>query len=262
MDSATAMMIDGEQMFAMLGTVLWTLLRVGGLLMAAPLIGTQAVPMRIRLLLAAALALALTPLLDAPPAAGLDAVTVLSVARELALGAAMGFVLRLAFEAGALAGELIGQGTGLSFATILDPLRGVNAAVIGQYFYIAFGLLFFAMDGHLALVELLVHSYRALPIGAALPDPQTLLEVAPTFFSQVLRVGVQLALPVMVAMLAVNLSFGVLSRAAAALNPIAIGLPAALLLGLVMLGVLAGQILVPVQGLFDAAFDAAAQITG
>lgn len=262
MDAVTAVAIDGEQAFGMIGTLLWTALRVGGLLMAMPLIGTRALPARIRVMAALALALALAPLLPAPPAwRGFDAATVLSIARELAVGVAMGFMLRLVFEAGALAGELISQGTGLSFAQMSDPLRGVNSGVVGQWFYLAFGLLFFAADGHLAMVALLVRSYDALPIGAALPDPAAALAVAPDFFAAVLRGAATLALPVMVAMLAVNLAFGVLSRAAPALNPIQLGLPVSVLIGLFLIAVLAGELGPPVQALYDAAFDAAARLT-
>ncbi len=34
--------------------------------------------------------------------------------------------------------------------------------MIGQWFYLLFGLLFFTANGHLALISLLVDSYRAL----------------------------------------------------------------------------------------------------
>ncbi|PBJ81937.1 flagellar biosynthetic protein FliR [Lysobacteraceae bacterium NML93-0399] len=261
MDAATQMAIDGQQAFGMIATLLWTALRVGALLMAMPLIGTRALPARIRVIAALALSMALAPLLPAPPAwSGFDAATVLSVARELALGVAMGFMLRLVFEAGALAGELISQGSGLSFAQMSDPLRGVQSGVVGQWFYIAFGLLFFAANGHLAMIALLVHSYEVLPIGTALPDVEASLRIAPEFFSVVLRGGVTLALPVMVALLAVNLAFGVLSRAAPALNPIQLGLPISVLVGLFLIAMLAGELGPPVQRLYDAAFDAAARV--
>ncbi|MGY0632988.1 flagellar biosynthetic protein FliR [Luteimonas sp. A478] len=261
MDATTQMLVDGEQAFGMIVALMWTALRVGALLMAMPLIGTRSIPARIRVMAALALSLALTPLLPSPPAwQGFDAATVLSVARELAIGAAMGFMLRLVFEAGALAGELISQGTGLSFAQMSDPLRGVNSGVIAQWFYLVFGLLFFAANGHLAMVALLVHSYHAVPIGVALPDLEATLSTAPGFFSFVLRGAVGLALPVMVAMLAVNLAFGVLSRAAPALNPIQLGLPISVLVGLFLIAALSGELGPPVQRLFDASFDAAARI--
>ncbi|REN06048.1 flagellar biosynthetic protein FliR, partial [Mycobacterium tuberculosis] len=71
---------------------------------------------RIRVLLAGALAIALSPMLPPVPEwTGFDAATVLTIARELAIGVSIGFVLRLVFEAGAMAGELVAQGTGLAF---------------------------------------------------------------------------------------------------------------------------------------------------
>ncbi|HET6395734.1 MAG TPA: flagellar biosynthetic protein FliR [Pseudoxanthomonas sp.] len=261
MDAATAMAIDGQQAFGMVVAVMWTMLRTGAMLMAMPLIGTRALPARVRVLAAGTLALAIAPMLPPTPAfAGLDAATVLGVARELALGVAMGFALRLVFEAGALAGELVSQGMGLAFAQMTDPLRGTSSGVVGQWFYLAFGLLFFASDGHLAMVTLLVRSYQALPLAAPWPDPAAMLAVVPDLFGLVLRGGLVLALPVMVAMLATNLAFGVLARAAPALNPIQLGLPVAVLMGLFLLAVLAGELAAPVQGLLDVAYGAAGRV--
>ena len=262
MDSATQMAADGLQAFGMIGTILWTMLRIGAMLMAMPLIGTRAVPSRVRVVLAGALAVALSPLLPPVPQwTGFDAATVLSIARELAIGVSIGFLLRLVFEAGAMAGELVAQGTGLAFAQMSDPLRGGSSGVIGQWFYLLFGLLFFSTNGHLALISLLMDSYKAVPIGTSLPDIDAFLNAAPTFALQVFRGALGLALPLTVAMLAINLAFGVLARAAPALNPIQLGLPVALLLGLFLLTVLAGEMGPPVQRLFDAAIQAADGVT-
>jgi len=262
MDSATQMAADGLQAFGMIGTILWTMLRIGAMIMAMPLVGTRAVPARVRVMLAGSLAIALSPMLPPVPEwSGFDAATVLSIARELAIGVSIGFLLRLLFEAGALAGELIAQGTGLAFAQMSDPMRGGSSGVIGQWFYLLFGLLFFTANGHLALISLLVDSYKAVPIGTSLPDLDAFLSVAPTFVLQVFRGALSLALPVVVAMLAINLAFGVLAKAAPALNPIQLGLPVSLLLGLFLLTVLAGELGLPVQRLFDAGFQAADSLT-
>lgn len=263
MDPVTGMMIDGQQAFAIIGATLWVMLRIGAMLMAMPMVGTRAVPARVRGMLAVALSVALAPVLPPVPAwNGFDAATVLTIARELAVGVTIGFLLRLILEAGAMAGELVAQGTGLAFAQMSDPLRGGSSGVVGQWFYLLFGLLFFASNGHLALISLLVESYRTLPIGTALPDPHAMASLVPTLFLQVFRGALSLALPLTVAMLAVNLAFGVLARAAPALNPIQLGLPTALLLGLFLLALLAGEIGPPVQRLFEQAFDGAAAIHG
>ena len=262
MDSATGMMIDGQQAFAIIGNTLWVMLRIGAMLMAMPLVGTRAVPKRIRGLIAVTLSVALAPILPPVPLFhGLDSITVLTVLRELAVGVSMGFLLRLIFEAGAMAGEMIAQSTGLAFAQMNDPLRGGSSGVIGQWFYLLFGLLFFTTNGHLAVIALLVDSYKALPIGTALPDPHAMVALAPTLALQIFRGALSLALPLTVAMLAVNLAFGVLARAAPALNPMQLGLPVALLLGMFLLTLLAGEMAPPVQRLFDTAFDAARQVT-
>ena len=262
MDSATGTMIDGQQAFAIIGNTLWIMLRIGAMLMAMPMVGSRAVPARIRVLLGIALSVALAPILPPVPLFyGFDSVTVLTIARELAVGICVGFLLRLIFEAGAMAGEMIAQSTGLAFAQMTDPLRGGSSGVIGQWFYLLFGLLFFTTNGHLAVVSLLVDSYKALPIGTALPDPHAMAALAPTLAVQIFRGALSLALPLTVAMLAINLAFGVLARAAPALNPMQLGLPVALLLGLFLLTLLAGEMGPPVQRLFDSAFDAARQVT-
>lgn len=262
MDSATGTMIDGQQAFAIIGNTLWIMLRIGAMLMTMPMVGSRAVPARIRVLLGIALSVALAPILPPVPLFyGFDSVTVLTIARELAVGICMGFLLRLIFEAGAMAGEMIAQSTGLAFAQMTDPLRGGSSGVIGQWFYLLFGLLFFTTNGHLAVVSLLVDSYKALPIGTALPDPHAMAALAPTLAVQIFRGALSLALPLTVAMLAINLAFGVLARAAPALNPMQLGLPVALLLGLFLLTLLAGEMGPPVQRLFDSAFDAARQVT-
>ena len=86
MDTATQMVIDGQQAFGMINAILWTMLRTGALLMAAPLIGTRAVSVRVRVIIAGALAMALAPLLPGTPdRIAFDASTVLNVARELDL---------------------------------------------------------------------------------------------------------------------------------------------------------------------------------
>lgn len=262
MDSITLAAATGVDLFSMLGAVLWHALRIGAALQVLPMVGGNGVPMRARLMLTLALAAALSTLLPAPPAAAVDAVTVLTVLREFAVGIAMGLMLRLAFEAGRFAGELVSQGMGLSFATLADPQSGAASPVLAQWFYLAFGLVFFTLDAHLALVQLLLDSYRALPIGQALADPGELAASVPRFFGTCLQAGLLLALPVMMALLAVNLAFGVLARAAPALNPIAIGLPVSLLVGLVLLMLTMRELLAPVRALFDAAFAAAGAVTG
>lgn len=262
MDTVSLASMAGVDLFAMLSTVLWYALRIGAALQVLPVIGGRGIPARARLIVTLALSAALSSVLPAPPPMAVDAATALGVLREFALGVAIGMMLRLAFEAGRLAGELVSQGMGLSFATLADPLSGASSPVLSQWFYITFALLFFITDGHLALVTLLADSYGGVPVAAPWPDALALLSAVPAFFNACLRAGALLALPVMMALLAVNIAFGVLARAAAQLNPMAIGLPTSLLVGLTLLMLLMRELASPVGQLFEDAFGAARALTG
>jgi flagellar biosynthesis protein FliR len=258
-DAIAGTVAAGNELMTHADHIMWLALRIGGTLLAAPMFGTRALPMRVRVLLAISLAMVFAPMLPSTPVFhGLDAALAINVAGELVVGIAMGLILRLSFEAGSCAGEWVAQGMGLSFAQMADPLQGTNSGIVGQWFYAAFGLLFLAMNGHLRMMELLFSSYAALPMGQALAMSK--LMSVPLFLSDVLIAGVHIALPIMIAMLTTNLAFGVLARAAPALNPMAVGLPAALALGLIMLVALTGRLLGPAAQMFDLAFDRAAAL--
>lgn len=261
MDSATAVLLDGTRLLGWIHAALWLSMRLGAAFLAAPLFGSRAVPPRVRMALMFALSAMLAPMLPKPPPAAFDALTVLNVMRELAIGVAIGFLLRLAFEAGAFAGELISQGMALSFAQMADPANGAPT-VVGQWFYVALALLFLSFDGHLALIQLLADSYRLQPPGQPLPDWTALAQAVPAFLTSALAAGVAIALPIVLSMLVVNLCFGVLGRASPALQPIAIGIPAALLLGIALLVMLITRLVEPARSLFDAAFAAARGLLG
>lgn len=262
MDTVTLTTVDGLNLFGLLATVLWHALRIGAALQVLPMLGGRAMPARARLITTLAVAAAMSSLLPPPPTAGVDAATALAVAREFLVGISIGLLLRIAFEAGQLAGELVSQGMGLSFATLADPLSGASSTVMSQWFYLIFALIFFTLDGHLVLVRLLFDSYTALPVGAPIPDWEAFISAVPTFFGTALRAGVLLALPVMMALLAINILFGVLSKAAAQLSPIQLGLPVALLVGLMLLTLLARELQGPVQRLLEEAFLVARALTG
>ena len=262
MDPVTLTTAQGVNLFGLLASVLWYALRIGAAIQALPMVGGRGITARSRLVLTIAIAAALSQLLPAPPPAGVNAATFLAVAREFAMGIAIGLMLRIAFEAGEVAGQLVSQGMGLANATLANPISGEASPVVSQWFFLAFGLVFFASDGHLALIQLLFDSYGSMPVGAPIPDWPAFVASVPEFFGVALRTGVLLALPVMMALLAVNVAIGVLSKAAQQLSPMSLGFPIALLVGLVLLMALARELQGPVQRLFGQAFEAARALTG
>jgi flagellar biosynthetic protein FliR len=152
-------------------------------------------------------------------------------------GAALGLVLRVTFTAVMAAGDFIGLQMGLAFATFVSPDTGTNTMVLSRLFYMIALLMFLALNGHLMVIETLAFSFHALPVGVAglnVGAFDVLARSGATIFSA----GLALALPLIAALLIVNLSLGILNRSAPQLTVFSVGFPMSLTLGLVLLGVL------------------------
>ena len=227
--------IAAGPLLEMVGQYLWPFMRIGAFVMVMPVIGSSFVPVRARLLLAVALTIVMAPVLNSVPAAEfLSLAGVLMILKELAIGIVMGFLVQLVFDAITLGGQIIAMSMGLGFAVFLDSTRGVNIPVLGQLFLMLGMLIFLSLDGHLAMIQLLADSFRILPIATGQLSTSAISAVL-EWSSQLFVVAVKIALPAITALIVVNLSFGVMSRAAPTLNLFAVGFPVAMLLGFVVI---------------------------
>jgi flagellar biosynthetic protein FliR len=224
------MTLTTAEINAGIGGYLWPLFRIGAALGALPMIGARFVPGRVRLGVALALVLVVAPLL--PPAPAVEPLSpdgVLITANQVIIGAVMGFVFSIVFAVFVHGAQIIAMQMGLGFASMVDPENGVQVPVLSQFYSIVVTLLFLALDGHLALIELLIDSFRLLPIGGAFSAAGAweLVSWASLLFAGAVRV----ALPAIAALLLANIAFGVMSRAAPQLNIFAIGFPLSILFG-------------------------------
>jgi flagellar biosynthetic protein FliR len=215
--------------------VLFLSVRSGAALLAAPILGGLAIPAPLRVLLSLALGLFVAIWVPQPPIPEmLSFSTLVAIAREAAIGAALGFVLQLAFVVPLVAAEQVAGTMGLAIATSIDPSSGAQSGAIGQYFSLLLTLLLFATGGYLLWFELLLESYRSFPAGQAGLSPEAGRALV-LFTGKALAVAAAIALPVVVTLLLVQIVTGVLSRSAPALNLFALGLPAGVLAGLAAL---------------------------
>lgn len=229
------MTLTDSQLLGWLGAMFWPFIRIGAALMAAPLFGSRALPVRIRLALAVLITVALAPALPPmPPLAVFGGEALLILVQQVLIGIALGLLLHLLFEAVQLGAELISLTMGLSFAQMADPLRGVPSPVLGAFLNLLAVLSFLALGGHLALLDWLAASFKALPVGPQGLGVQALRGLADEG-SRLFAGGLLMALPALCALLLVNLGFGVMSRAAPSLNLMGVGFPISLTAGLAML---------------------------
>ena len=162
-------------------------------------------------------------------------------AAGLAIALPVGFALilvQIGFSAALLAGETIGNTMGLGFAQMMNPLSGSSSPALGQFLSIIATFLFLAIGGHLTLATIIVDSYRALPVGAAMPAAASMRGLV-MFGGDLFAAGLAIALPVGFALILVQIVMGMLSRSAPAMNLFAVGLPATLLAGLVLMAIAA-----------------------
>ena len=225
--------IGSEQLFTWLGALLWPLVRILALIATAPVFSHVAIPARVKIGLALAIAIVVAPTLPVVPATALGSWNGwFLIVQQIAVGTAMGFVLRLVFAAVELAGDLAGLSMGLSFATIVDPQNSDQTPLVGSFLGLVASLAFLAIDGHLVMINAIVESFRAFPVGPTVPGGSLHWRDFALMGGQVFAVGVHLALPLIATLLVVNLAIGVMTRAAPQLNLMSIGFPIGLIAGL------------------------------
>ncbi len=226
--------LTSGQLEAWLAQYIWPFIRIGACFMAAPVFGARFVPPRVRLLLAGAVTLIVAPLAPVPQVSPFSVPGAMVTIQQILVGAATGFVLQLVFDALILGGQLLSNTMGLGFAFNVDPQRGVNTPVVGQLYMLLVTLTFLALNGHLALIEVLVQGLTALPVAAGGFDTEAAWSIV-AWGGQLFAGALTVALPGMTALLVTNLAFGVMSRAAPTLNLFAVGFPVTLIAGLVII---------------------------
>lgn len=249
-----AIALTTGQLEAWVANAFFPFVRIGACLMVAPMFGARFVPARTRILLAAALTALVVPLMPATGITPFSAQGLVVVAQQLLIGIALGFALQIVFDALGLAGQLLANSMGLSFAFNVDPLRGSSTAALGQIYIILATLVFLALNGHLALLQVLVDGFGTMPVGTTGLGREGLWALV-LWGGQLFAGAISIALPGITALLIVNLAFGVVSRAAPSLNLFAVGFPFSLVIGLLVVLAGIGPLVEGVTRLLSLGFD-------
>lgn len=229
------MQFAADEILQWVGALMWPFIRISAMLLVAPVFGTRNVNVRARLGLGLLLALLVAPQLTTQPQVDpLSLAGVVVAIHQALIGIAMGFVMQLVFSALTQAGEAIALSMGLGFASTLDPVGGVQVPMVSQYYMILATLIFLALNGHLVLLGVLLHSFDTLPVtagGLTRDDLWAVVSFASTMFAG----GLLIALPAVASLLLVNLAMGVITRAAPQLNIFAVGFPLTILAGFIII---------------------------
>ncbi|MBY8039591.1 flagellar biosynthetic protein FliR [Vibrio fluvialis] len=213
----------------------WPYARISAMLMVMSVTGARFVSTRIRLYLGLAITLAVMPAIPQVPE-DLELLSFngfLTTLNQLIIGVAMGMVTQFMIQTFVMLGQILGMQSSLGFASMVDPANGQNTPLLGQLFMFLATLFFLASDGHLKMIHLLVLSFKSLPIGTGTLTAVDFRELS-LWLGIMFKVALSMSLSGIVALLTVNLSFGVMTRAAPQLNIFSLGFAFALLVGLLL----------------------------
>ncbi|KZY70002.1 flagellar biosynthetic protein FliR, partial [Oleiphilus sp. HI0067] len=156
--------------------------------------------------------------------------------QQIFIGTLMGLMFVFLMQLFVAAGQMIAMQMGLGFASMIDPSNGVNVPILSQIFLVCVTLIFLSMNGHLVMIEVAVQSFQAWPISDQIIGPNSvsredlwgfLMRINWLFASALV-----IALPAITAVLIINLSFGIMTRAAPQMNVFSLGFPIGMLFGL------------------------------
>lgn len=210
-------------------------LRATSVIVLAPVMGHTAVPVQTKVGLGVFMALLLYPVMTARGIhvdLALGALAVMAL-QEVVTGLAIGFASGLIFAGVQAAGELVGFDLGLSLATAFDPDTGPNN-VIGTFLYLVMVLVFLLLNGPQFILQALVLSYDAVPLGGLVVTAGSVDQLL-AMSGLIFVIGMKCAAPVVVASFLMNLALAVLARVAPQVNVFIISFPIKIAVGVAVL---------------------------
>lgn len=219
--------IDGFQIYFLI------LVRILSFMIASPLFSLKGMPNLIKIGFSLLLSYILYSVIPADlvePSESLLAYGLL-ISKEVLFGLALGYVINLIFISIQMAGQMVDFQIGFSMATYYDPLSGGKVSLFGNMYYWIGMALFFAVNGHYYLIYSLVQSFELVPLTTL--DVQAMnMRAIIDLFSGSFLIAFQIAVPIIIILLLVDVVMGLLARTVPQLNVLILGLPLKVLVGL------------------------------
>jgi len=222
--------------------------------MAMPLFAFRSAPMRLRVLLALVIAFALMPMVqdNLPPIEKMPPGYAL-VFVELAVGLTSGWMVRVGLSAVDMLADVLSQQSGLSFAATLQQDANLASGLVGEFLGLLALALAFTMNIHLVMLELLVNSFKVLPLGTwpSAWNWSAILSLVQDAFA----LGLVLALPAIVIYFLFNMTQAILARVSPQMNLFSVGFAIMIPVAFVVVVLLLPSFSELVQTAFESPFD-------
>lgn len=227
-------------------------LRMVAFIVAWPVFGTANVPSNVKVLLAVLFTMIIFPTisLNNPGLLASSMQLPLLVAREIAIGLTLGFIMRMFFYAISIGGEITSISMGLSSAQQYNPALGSTSNVVEQYQLVIATVFFLAINGHHIMISGLAKSFEILPVAGIGINYSGFGGITETF-QQAFVMGVKLSAPIMVSIFLTNVAMGILGRAVPQINVLVTSFPITIILGFVVLFITVPYLMEEMTGILD-----------
>lgn len=206
-----------------------------GVIFFNPIFGRSSVPALVKIGLSLGIALNVTyGLADIYVADYTTIDLLLSLVREFAVGYAMGFIMQLFLAVFHVGGELMDLQLGFSMAQMYDPSTNSQVSVTGNILTIMYVMLFFITNSHLSLLAIAAKSYSVVPIGLSGVSSKIGVYII-ELFGYILVYALQLALPIIVTEILVEVAVGILMRVVPNINVFVVNMQMKVMVGIIVL---------------------------
>jgi flagellar biosynthetic protein FliR len=212
------------------------LARVTPLFFMAPLFSSAMIPPRVRGIIAVGISIGLTPIALRGQHVPSEPLALAELVVEgLLVGFGFAFTLSILMAAVESAGAMIDVVSGFSYGALINPMNGESAAIMSRFYSLVGTLIFLVIDGDAWTLRGISRTFQLVPLtrGPRLPS---LVGGAEQVFSGVFLAALEIAGPVLVALLITDVAFGVVSRVVPQLNVFAVGFPAKVAVALLVAG--------------------------
>ncbi|MBY0385555.1 flagellar biosynthetic protein FliR [bacterium] len=210
--------------------------RMSAFLVTWPVLGGMNVPAILKILLSLLLSIVLFPILksDFKHVFSSYSQVLFYVGKEVFIGLALAQISYMFFYMIQMMADLVSTSLGISSAQLFNPTFQTAATPIDTLYYALAVLFFLIVNGHHMFLTGLVQSYDIAPIYRWSLDGNSFGQIS-LIAKDVIILGLQLAAPVLVSILLINISLAIVGRAVPQINVLVTSMPINTLAGLVIL---------------------------
>ncbi|MGD0226373.1 MAG: flagellar biosynthetic protein FliR [Terriglobia bacterium] len=213
----------GSGLETVVGRALLVGARVSALMVFAPFLASATISPRIKAGFTVALTALLYPVV-APSLPSFSGARGWQIAGgEFVVGLIMGITLQFVFEGVELAGQVVGFQVGHSLANLINPLSDAETPILSNFYQAVALLIFLQLDVHHWVLRGLVKSFEYCPPGMVVANP-VMAELVWRAAGGMLVMAVQVAIPILLATILIDISLGFLGRASPQLPVLFVGI--------------------------------------